>query len=141
MPSKKDESIAQSSLIAKALKLVRQSAGLRQIDVSQASGLSKAMVSAYEGGKALPSVLSLCRYLNAIGRDFGDLQNALDEMGGIPCHRVIEAEIMERKVGRVVLGLLQSMGIATVNEPDGAEGAQTFEQAQLNRAAVPRARP
>jgi transcriptional regulator with XRE-family HTH domain len=121
MPSRKEENIAQSSLIAKALKLVRQSTGLRQIDVSERSGLSKAMVSAYEGGKALPSVLSLCRYLNAIGRDFGDLQDALDEMGGIPGRKVIEAEMKERKVGRAVLGLLEAMGMI---KADGIDRGQ-----------------
>lgn len=122
MPSRKDERIAQSSLIPKALKRLRQSTGLRQIDVAETSGLSKAMVSAYEGAKMLPSVLSLCRYLNAIGRDFGDLQDALDEMGGIPGRRVIAAEMRERKVGRAILELLQSMGIAAVNRTDESEG-------------------
>jgi transcriptional regulator with XRE-family HTH domain len=128
MSSRKEEDSAQSSQIARALRLVRQSTGLRQIDVSERSGLSKAMVSAYEGGKMLPSVLSLCRYLNAIGRDFGDLQDALDEMGGIPGRRVIEAEMRERKVGRAVLGLLESMGIT---KTDGIGGSDSTEVSKV----------
>jgi transcriptional regulator with XRE-family HTH domain len=55
----------RSRFIPEALRRVRLEAKHRQIDISTKSGLSKAMVSAYEGGKALPSIPSLLAYLNA----------------------------------------------------------------------------
>jgi len=90
-------------LIPEALKRVRQAAGLRQIDVAAKSGLSKAMVSAYEGGKALPSLPSLGAYLSAIGCNLADLQDALDELGALPKSRTADLEARERAIGRAVL--------------------------------------
>jgi transcriptional regulator with XRE-family HTH domain len=109
-------------LVPQALKRVRQATGLRQIDVSARSGLSKAMVSAYEGGKALPSLPSLSAYLGAIGRDLSDLQEAVDEMRGFPVHRADDADARERAVGRAVLKALRGLDFEA---PDGsaAEGA------------------
>ncbi|HEY2292370.1 MAG TPA: helix-turn-helix transcriptional regulator [Thermoanaerobaculia bacterium] len=96
-------------LVPQALRRVRQATGLRQIDVSARSGLSKAMVSAYEGGKALPSLPSLSAYLGAIGRDLSDLQEAVDEMRGFPVHRADDADARERAVGRAVLKALRGL--------------------------------
>lgn len=73
------------------------------------SGLSKAMVSAYEGGKALPSLPSLWAYLGAIGRDLADLQEALDELGGLSKLRRADVEARERSVGRAVLKALRGL--------------------------------
>jgi transcriptional regulator with XRE-family HTH domain len=106
MPRREDLT-DRSRLFSEALRRVRQDTRLRQIDVSMRSGLSKAMVSAYEGGKALPSLLSLWAYLDAIGRDLADLQEALDELGGLPKRRTADMEARERSVGRVVLKALR----------------------------------
>lgn len=94
-------------LIPQALRRVRQTAGLRQVDVAEKSGLSKAMVSAYEGGKALPSLASLSAYLGAIGRDLGDLQDALTHLRG----RLHEGTLVDRErvVGRAVLNALRML--------------------------------
>lgn len=107
-------------LVPLALKRVRQASGLRQIDVSERSGLSKAMVSAYEGGKALPSLRSLSVYLGAIGRDLGDLQNAVDELRGFPSHRPDDSDSRERAVGRAVLKALRGMELG---ETEGSVSA------------------
>jgi transcriptional regulator with XRE-family HTH domain len=96
-------------LIPQALRRVRQTAGLRQIDVAEKSGLSKAMVSAYEGGKALPSLASLSAYLGAIGRDLGDLQDALTQLRGRLAEGNSPAEDRERVVGRAVLNALRML--------------------------------
>ena len=70
-------------LVPQALRRVRQATGLRQIDVAVRSGLSKAMVSAYEGGKALPSLPSLSAYLGAIPQfDNRDLAKAAGSILG-----------------------------------------------------------
>lgn len=96
-------------LIPQALKRVRQSAGLRQIDISKASGLSKPMVSICEGGKGLPSLPTLLIYLKAMGRDLADLQEALNELGGLPKRRSEDVERRERSVGRAVLNALRGL--------------------------------
>ena len=67
------------------------------------------MVSAYEGGKALPSLPSLWAYLDALGKDLADLQESLDELGGIPKRRSANSEAMERSVGRAILKSLQEL--------------------------------
>lgn len=112
-------------LVPMALKRVRQATGLRQIDVSARSGLSKAMVSAYEGGKALPSLRSLSAFLGAIGRDLSDLQEAVDEMRGFPVHRADDIDARERAVGRAVLKALRGLEIepAPEEESPAAESA------------------
>jgi transcriptional regulator with XRE-family HTH domain len=107
-------------LVPQALRRVRQATGLRQIDVAVRSGLSKAMVSAYEGGKALPSLPSLSAYLGAIGRDLSDLQEAVDEMRGFPVHRAEDAVARERAVGRAVLKALRGLDFEEVAESSPA---------------------
>jgi transcriptional regulator with XRE-family HTH domain len=96
-------------LVPQALKRVRQATGLRQIDVSVRSGLSKAMVSAYEGGKALPSLPSLSVYLGAIGRDLTHLQDAVNELRGFPSVATDDVDARERAVGRAVLKALRGL--------------------------------
>ena len=110
-------------LVPMALKRVRQATGLRQIDVSARSGLSKAMVSAYEGGKALPSLRSLSAFLGAIGRDLSDLQEAVDEMRGFPVHRADDVDSRERAVGRAVLKALRGLELTGTEESAPAESS------------------
>ena len=86
-----------------ALKRIRQSAGIRQTDVAELSGLTKAMLSAYETGKALPSLQSLTAFLAAIGRDFSDLQEELDIVRKVSPKRTPADKDLEREVGHVVL--------------------------------------
>jgi transcriptional regulator with XRE-family HTH domain len=107
-------------LVPQALKRVRQATGMRQIDVSARSGLSKAMVSAYEGGKALPSLRSLSAYLGAIGRDLKDLQEALDDIRGFPVHRADDVDARERAVGRAVMKALRGLELEKMEESPSA---------------------
>lgn len=110
MPEQRDGNLPdRSQLVPLALRRVRQETGLRQIDVSTKSGLSKAMVSAYEGGKALPSLPSLLAYLDAIGRDLADLQEALNDLAGLPKRRSEDVEARERAVGHAVLKALRGL--------------------------------
>jgi transcriptional regulator with XRE-family HTH domain len=91
-------------LIPEALRRVRKTAGFRQVDIARRSGLSKAMVSAYESGKSMPSLPSLTAYLGAIGRNLADLQNVVDELLGFR-----GTEKLELVVGRAVLRTLRAM--------------------------------
>ena len=67
------------------------------------------MVSAYEGGKLLPSLPSLSAYLDAIGRDLADLQEAVNELRGFPSKKSGNVEARERAVGRAVLKVLRGL--------------------------------
>jgi hypothetical protein len=71
--------------------------------------LTKAMVSAYEGGKLLPSLPSLSSYLDAIGRDMADLQETVNELGGFPRKKTGDDDARERAIGRAVLKALRGL--------------------------------
>ena len=93
--------------LPKALKLIREGAGYRQTHASARSGLSKAMLSSYETGKTQPSLGSLTTLLSAIGKDFADLQNALNMVRGVSPQRQSAEKDVEREVGQVVLKAIQ----------------------------------
>ena len=102
------EEAVDLQLVPQALRRVRQTAGFLQVHVAQRSGLTRAMVSAYEAGKSIPSVRSLSVYLGAIGRNLGDLQDELDRLSGRSIGEPIEDR--ERIVGRAVLKALRGFG-------------------------------
>jgi transcriptional regulator with XRE-family HTH domain len=89
--------------VPSALKLMRQGTGLRQTDVSMRSGLTKAMLSAYEKGKTLPNLGSLTAFLLALDKDFSDFQEVLDMVRKVSPKRPPDERDLEREVGRVVL--------------------------------------
>lgn len=62
-----------------ALRLLRARQGLTQGVVADRAKLTKAMLSSYEIGSKLPSFQSLASILQALNRDFHDLQEAVDE--------------------------------------------------------------
>jgi transcriptional regulator with XRE-family HTH domain len=93
--------------VPEALKLIRQGAGLRQTDVSERSGLTKAMLSAYETGKTLPTLTSLTTFLVAIDKDLADFQEVLDMVRKVSPKRTPDERDLEREVGRVVLKAIQ----------------------------------
>jgi len=66
--------------IGPALRLLRQRRSLRQWQLARKAGVTKAMVSAYEKGRRLPSLRTLLLLLTALGADFGVLQQALDRI-------------------------------------------------------------
>ncbi len=64
--------------LGKALRWLREKAGLRQYETATAAGITKAMLSAYETGKQRPSLESLEKVLDALGADLVALDRALD---------------------------------------------------------------
>lgn len=85
------ERSSQLESVGRALRLLRMRRGRKQYTVAQSAGITKAMLSAYETGKRLPSLATLGALLDALGADLGDLHRALiadrreDEMfGGAP---------------------------------------------------------
>ncbi len=95
--------------VPEALKLIRQGAGFRQTDVSERSGLTKAMLSSYETGKTLPNLGSLTAFLSAIDKDLSDFQEVLDMVRKVSPKRTPDDRDLERDVGRVVLKAIQDV--------------------------------
>jgi transcriptional regulator with XRE-family HTH domain len=60
-----------------ALRFLRESKGARQYRVADLAGITKAMLSAYETGRQLPSVLSLVKILAALGISWQHFGQAL----------------------------------------------------------------
>jgi transcriptional regulator with XRE-family HTH domain len=69
-----------STSLGTALRFLRARQGLTQGVVAARARLTKAMLSSYEIGSKLPSFQSLASILQALNRDFHDLQEALDEV-------------------------------------------------------------
>jgi len=60
-----------------ALRLLRGRRHLKQMQVAAKAGITKAMLSSYETGAAVPSLQSLLSILGALGSNFRELQDAL----------------------------------------------------------------
>lgn len=66
--------------VGPALRRLRERRQLRQVQLARAAGVTKAMVSAYERSRRLPSLRTLLLLLAALGADFGVLQRAVDQV-------------------------------------------------------------
>jgi transcriptional regulator with XRE-family HTH domain len=66
--------------LGKALRWLREKAGLRQYETATRAGITKAMLSAYETGKQSPSLESLEKVLDALNADLVSLARALDHV-------------------------------------------------------------
>jgi transcriptional regulator with XRE-family HTH domain len=78
-----------------ALRWLRESQGLKQYQVAEAAGVTKGMLSAYETGRQRPSVETLEKILNVLGRDLNDLHNAIQIINGRPERMKRRGEGME----------------------------------------------
>jgi transcriptional regulator with XRE-family HTH domain len=91
----------------KALEGLRMTRELKQSDVARATGLTRAMVSAFETGKVYPSLESLFAYLGGVGCDLGNLQQELDKAAGrregTPDPLPPSAEEVYRRIGKAVI--------------------------------------
>jgi transcriptional regulator with XRE-family HTH domain len=69
-----------------ALRLLRGRRHLKQMEVAAKARITKAMLSSYETGAAIPSLQSLTSILSALGTDFREFQEALHAVtpGGPP---------------------------------------------------------
>ncbi len=69
--------------IAEALRLIRQHLGLTQIAAARHAGAPDfRTLSHWETGRKMPSLRLLYSYLQSLGLDFRDLQDALDLVSG-----------------------------------------------------------
>lgn len=64
--------------IGPALRLLRLERGLRQFELAQRTGVTKAMLSAYERHRRLPSLPTLAKLLDALDARLLDLGVAVE---------------------------------------------------------------
>lgn len=82
--------------LGRALRWLREKAGLRQYETATAAGITKAMLSAYETGKQSPSLESLEKVLDALGSDLVALHRALDHVNERPLRPLADPGAAER---------------------------------------------
>jgi len=59
--------------IGPALRLMRRKCGVQQVEIARRAAVTKAMLSAYENGKRLPSLRTLSKLLGALDASLLDL--------------------------------------------------------------------
>ncbi len=90
-------------MIAEALLLLRIRKRLTQTAASKLPGAADyRTVSHWESGRKLPSYALLRRYLESLGLDFHDLQDALDQVeGNVPKRLRVGLEKIEGRIGEI----------------------------------------
>jgi transcriptional regulator with XRE-family HTH domain len=74
--------LTDSQAMGPALRLLRTRRGLRQYQVADKAGITKAMLSSYEIAGVKPSLQSLTSILNALETDLAEFQQAIDIITG-----------------------------------------------------------
>ncbi|MEM9293044.1 MAG: helix-turn-helix transcriptional regulator [Acidobacteriota bacterium] len=105
--------------LGRALRYLRTERNLLQKDVAERAGKTKALVSAYETEKTLPTFETVGQILDAMGADRFDLLNALEEVNGRATRDLSAIGEGKRKPQSEVLAAL---GIEQVS----AEEAEVF---------------
>jgi HTH-type transcriptional regulator / antitoxin HipB len=82
--------------LGRALRWLREKAGLRQYETATSAGITKAMLSAYETGKQSPSLESLEKVLDALDSDLIALDRALDHVNERPLRPLGDPGAAER---------------------------------------------
>jgi len=72
------------SALGPALRLLRETAGLKQAQVAERTGIAQSRLSRYESEKKIPDLPTLDRLLTCYGVDVEGLVRALKEVRGEP---------------------------------------------------------
>jgi transcriptional regulator with XRE-family HTH domain len=99
--------------IGEALKILRGKTGLKQREVGERAGVTPAMISTYETGKAIPLIPTVESLLQAMGFDRFDLLNAIETANGRPLRKFPEAD--GRNAG---IQVLKALGVKDLSEPE-----------------------
>ncbi len=96
--------------IGQALRLLRTRQSLTQTAASKREGAPDfRTLSHWETRRKLPSMRLLTNYLESLGYDLHDLQDALDQVNGVPPKRVKNAlEDVQRRLETIESGLRQA---------------------------------
>ncbi len=88
--------------IADALRLIRTRKRLSQTAAGQLEGAPGfRTLSHWETRRKLPGLRLLTGYLTALGLDFHDLQDALDQVGEVPCSTTERIDKLAAEVDRL----------------------------------------
>lgn len=99
--------------IGEALKILRIKSGLKQREVGTRAGVTPAMISTYETGKAIPLIPTVEGLLAAMGFSRFDLLNALETANGRP-----EREFPEVNRTRGATEVLKDLGVEHLTEEE-----------------------
>jgi len=116
-------------LVGPALRAIRMEQGLSQTHTAERAGITKAMLSSYETGKALPALSSLVPVLKVLYSDLRRLQDTMDRLSlaaGVK-PTPVERISLECELGRAVLQLVNRL-TAPQREPESpaAEAAPSL---------------
>ena len=123
--------------LGEALKVLRLRTGMKQREVGAKAGVTPAMISTYETGKAVPLIPTVESLLDAMGFDRFDLLNALEAANGRPQRNFPEAD--RDQSGSEVL---TALGVEGLTEDEEEVFLQTLQAVcrtlQLGRRATAR---
>lgn len=127
-----------------ALRLLRTRRRLKQWEVAEKAGMTKAMLSSYETGKVTPTLQSLTTLFKALETDFLGLQDALEAVDRTD--RILD----ERRPSREEVRPSREISVPQDTGSElGQDGSQLFEalvlrmngiESQLERIATDIAR-
>lgn len=121
--------------LGEALKVLRTRTGMKQREVGAKAGVTPAMISTYETGKAVPLIPTVESLLDAMGFDRFDLLNALEVANGRPQRSFPEADS-----DHTSSEVLTSLGVEGLTEEEEQVFLQTIQAVcwtlQLGRRAV-----
>lgn len=98
-----------------ALRLLRDTAGLKQVQVAERTGIAQNNLSRYENERKLPDLATLDRLLACYGVDVARLGRALEEVRG---KRVAKTAGTDPEVTAIVKQVLIEFGYIKPDEPD-----------------------
>ncbi len=81
--------------IGEALKLLRKTTGLKPRELGDRAGVTPAMISTYETGRAVPLIPTVESLLHAMGFDRFDLINAIEAANDRPQRAFPEANQLQ----------------------------------------------
>ena len=105
-----------------ALKVLRTMANMKQREVGVRAGVTPAMISTYETGKAIPLIPTIESLLEAMGFDRFDFLNALEIANGRPLRNFPEAD-----KNQACSGVLMALGVKGLSGEEEEVFLQTLQ--------------
>lgn len=126
--------------LSQALRLLRGELRLKQCQVADRAGITKAMLSSYETGAAMPSFQTLSAILGSLECTFHDLQDALDRVHGRTPQRTLSeapAPVLDAAELTNLSSLLKALSECLASFASRAAD-DTGEASKLSRSPRPR---
>jgi transcriptional regulator with XRE-family HTH domain len=133
-----DMTMAERAELAKQVERLRREAGLRQVELAELAGTSRATIINIEGGKRVPQADVLTRIFDALGQEDGDTEFSaetevwLSSMGTLI--EMIPEQTRPKHVGIAITGLAAGIGdhgerdTSNVTPFPGVSGSADYEE-------------